>query len=385
MNTYSVQKVYFTLLLVLSIGVGCSSNKIEVEPSPLPELEDPIKLKKHWSKRVGRGADDKYFDLQPVVYEGAVYSIGHRGVLAALDLESGKRRWQRKTGDIVTSGLSIAEDRIWYGTLQGELVCLDVAEGEELWRIKLSSEILSPVLVDGALLVAQTNDGKIYGMSYKEGRQRWVYETSVPILTLRGTNRPQVAAGAIVAAFANGKLVVLNRETGLPIWDKQISRIKSSSELERMVDIDGRFLVLDNTVFVVGFQGRMAALDLYSGAVRWQKEMSSFAGLDVAQDSVFVSDSDGVVWALDAATGEDRWRQDGLIARVPSAPALVGDKLVLGDFEGYLHWMSVESGEFLGRAKVDAKGIRMQPIVSGETVVVSGLSGKVARIGCCKK
>lgn len=366
--------------------LGCASNEVKVEPAPLPELESPIKIAVQWKNDVGRGMGGKYVRLQPAFANDLVFMADVKGLMAAYDVESGKRRWRIKTKEQISGGVAAYGDRVWYGALSGELVCLSASDGSELWRRALGSELLAPVTVDGSLVVAQTSDGKVFGLSEANGHQQWVYETVVPILSLRGTSRPQAASGAIIAAFASGKLVALNRETGFPIWDRQIAVPRGRSELEKMVDLDGGFVIESDTLYVASFQGRVAALELYSGQIKWQKEMSSYTGLALGPAALYLSDSEGVMWALDRETGATVWKQDGLLARALTGPQYYNESqhnkeyVVVGDYEGYLHWLAAKSGEFVGRVKIDRKGLRGQPFEQLGSLFVSGVGGQLARV-----
>lgn len=375
------RKILVCALLFLSLCMsGCSTNEIKVEPAPLPDIENKIAIDVAWKRGIGKGSDERYVLLEPAFNDSAVYMPNIEGVIVALDIENGERQWKIKTDEQISGGLTYDQGRIWYGTFNGDLVCISAETGEELWRRGLSSELLSPVTIDGSLVVAQTADGKIVGLSEADGRQFWVYESPVPSLSLRGTSRPQAVEGAIIAAFASGKLVALNRETGLPIWDRQIAIPEGRVELEKIIDIDGGFIISEGVIYVSTFQGRVAALDLFTGRMNWQLEMSNHQSLAIDASALYLSDSDGYVWALDRETGATVWRQEQLLARSLSAPQYYQNHIVVGDFDGYLHWLDADSGQYVGRVRVDRKGLRGQPLEQQGGLFVIGIGGQLARI-----
>jgi outer membrane protein assembly factor BamB len=59
--------------------------------------------------------------------------------------------------------------------------------------------------------------------------------------------------------------------------------------------------------------------------------------------------------------GAPLWRQEALVGRRLSAPVVAGDYVVLGDFEGYLHWLDARTGQLRGRVRADNERIRVAP------------------------
>jgi len=43
---------------------------------------------------------------------------------------------------------------------------------------------------------------------------------------------------------------------------------------------------------------------------------------------------------------------------------------VLGDFEGYVHFLSTSNGALVGRAKTDGSAITAAPVLAGDTLVI---------------
>jgi len=48
---------------------------------------------------------------------------------------------------------------------------------------------------------------------------------------------------------------------------------------------------------------------------------------------------------------------------------------VVGDFEGYLHWLSKDSGRIAGRIRAGNKGIIAPPVAARNTVFVYDQNG----------
>jgi outer membrane protein assembly factor BamB len=238
------------------------------------------------------------------------------------------------------------------GTRDAEVIALNESDGAELWRSRLSSEVLSVPQVQGETVVVHTIDGKLYGLDVESGAQQWEYDRTVPVLTLRGNSSPVIDGSSVIAGFASGKLVNLDLYSGDPRWETLVTPPRGRSELERIIDIDADPVIYDGIIYVCTFQGEVAALSMDTGVVLWRRPVSSHAGLSADWRHVYVSDAKDQVWALDPHTGAGLWKQDKLLNRRLTAPAILDDYVLVGDLEGYVHWLSYEDGSLMARTRV---------------------------------
>jgi len=89
-----------------------------------------------------------------------------------------------------------------------------------------------------------------------------------------------------------------------------------------------------------------------------------------------VSDTRGAVHALDRTNGRSIWKQDKLFLRQLSMPIALGDAIAVGDFEGYVHFLSRDSGAFIARYSTDGAAIRTPPaLLPGGGLLVETLDG----------
>lgn len=344
-------------------------------PAELVSFTPSLEVETLWSTRVGVGSDKQLVKLVPAVAQDRVYAADRKGRVVAIEAASGRQVWAAETGARISAGPGLGEGLILVGTSDGEMLALDSADGALKWRAPVSSEVLSvPRGLDGVVVVA-TMDGKVFGLEAADGRQRWVYDRTVPVLALRGASSPALTHGRAIGGFASGKLASLDLRDGRPQWEATIAVPHGRSELERLVDISADPLLVGDVVYVVSFQGRIAAVSVDSGRIIWARDFSSYTGLAADGSQLYVVDDQSHVWALHAGNGASIWKQDKLQARSVTAPVVHGDAVVVGDFEGYLHWLSREDGAFLARTRVDDEGISTAPVVVDDTLYVLGKGG----------
>jgi outer membrane protein assembly factor BamB len=106
------------------------------------------------------------------------------------------------------------------------------------------------------------------------------------------------------------------------------------------------------------------AITLSTGRPLWVRDIGGYSGLAMLADRLIVSDPDGNVFALDRNNGSPLWKQDALARRWLTTPAVHGNFAVVGDVEGYLHWIRLEDGQLAGRTRLDKAPILGTPQVS---------------------
>lgn len=373
------------LVAVLVTGCSTFSNLLSDEdnslpPAPLPKLESVLSIKTLWNERVSTAQQKQHLMLAPVLDAERIVVADPKGRVRAVAAQTGKLHWETKTPVAITGGPGVGEGRVLVGSGDGEVLALSEEDGTLQWQTKLTSEVLSAPQAAQGVVVVRTVDGKLYGLDATSGMQIWVYDRSVPALTLRGTSAPVLTGKIALIGLDSGRLTALSIKDGQPLWETPIALPRGRSELERMVDIDAQPLVVDDLVYVVTFQGAVAAVDLYSGDVLWRRDLSSYAGLGVDRQHLYVTDEQSHIWAFDRYSHASLWRQDALQGRAVTAPVAFLGYVVVGDFEGYVHWLQPKDGRLIARTRVDKKGIVMPPIPGLDTLYVYGQGGRLAAL-----
>lgn len=366
--------------LGLSLLAGCAGGGLP-EPSPLPKLESPaVEVERIWRRNAGTGGASYETGLVAALDGRRVYTAHDNGGLSAVDLETGKRVWRRKTGLDLSAGPSVAGGRLFVGTRDGRLLALSTEDGSEIWQRSVSSEVLSAPAVAGSNVLVRTLDGHLAAFDAADGSRRWSVEHNVPTLTSRGTSRPVIAGGVVYAGLDSGKLVAYDVSTGERRWEQLVASPTGRSELERIVDIDAELLIAENEIYAASAGGKTASLSRTSGRIRWRRDIASRTGLTFRGGEVFVTDLDGSVWAMERSTGAALWEQDALAHRRLSAPAVHGGYVLVGDYKGYLHWLIPEDGTVVARARPVRDAIVGAPIVIGDRILVLSADGDLAMI-----
>ncbi len=343
-----------------------------IELEPLAEFESTATAKILWQAKLGSAGN---YDFSPVVEAGVVYAASAEGDLLKLDSTNGKELWRTKVDEKLTGGVGVGGSLVLVGTQKGAVYAYDNA-GKLQWLSRLSSEVLSaPKYYDGMVIV-RTGDSRIYGINADDGSRKWVYDRTSPALTLRSSAGLVVDGGAVYAGFAGGKLAAIRADNGKLLWEASVAQPKGVTEIERIADITSLPMVDGPLVYAVAYQGRIAAVDRATGRVVWNRDISSLTGLSHEDARIYVSHAVGSVYALDYATGKTYWRQAALKDRQVTAPLPMGDRVAVGDIEGYVHFLKREDGAFSARIKTDETPIMPQLVtINSDTLLAQSRGG----------
>jgi len=341
-------------------------------------------LQEAWSTSIGDGGDDDQALLaQPVVSGGRIYALDSEADLVALDPRDGHTLWTKSlnTGDdeaVYPGGIAIEGDRIYAATGVGEAMALSAEDGREIWRVRLSGPVRgAPTVANGQIYVV-TIENRMIALSADDGRQLWEHQGINEVAALLGGASPAVAASTVLTPYSSGEIYALLAENGRVVWLENLSSIRTLSAIARLADIRGNPVIDRDLAFAVSHAGRMAAIDLRTGARVWERPIGSVHMPWVAGDYLFVTGLNGEVVAMSRRDGRVRWvhrlppfedmtdRQDPIQY---TGPVLVGDRLLVGSSDGFLYAISPYTGQLLGHIEV-GDPIYISPIVADGTVYV---------------
>ena len=382
----STRYLLFALTLVLLSGCGTKNYVKNLfggddnsdPPTPLVEIETLVEIIKLWSKDTGKGSTKQFLKLTPSHIQGKVFVADVRGNLLAIDATSGHTLWENDADLSITGGPGSSKTHTMIGSEEGDVLAYASENGDFLWQAKVSSEILAAPQEAYGIVVVRTVDGKIFGLDANDGSHLWIYDRTVPALTLRGTSNPVITGDVVIAGFDGGRLAAIELHTGKLIWETSISLASGRSQLERMVDIDSEPVIIGNDIYVATYQGRLASVALENGRITWTRDISSYAGLTSDGKNIYITDDQSHVWALERSSGNSIWKQENLFARQVTAPATIGDLVVVGDLEGYLHWMDKSSGQFVARTQVSKNPILAPPVAVEDIIYAYSSDGTLS-------
>ena len=381
-------------LISLTLLSGCSLFSGEedvVKMSPLPTVENQFEPEKSWSTSVGSGIGDFYSNLHPAWQDGNIYAADRRGTVKAVNADDGKEVWSVDLSEktnfyssnlpaLLSGGVTVDGAHVYIGSEKAQVYALNTSDGSIAWQSKAAGEVLSrPVVSDGLVLV-HTSNGQLQAFDETDGAVKWTVNLDMPALSLRGESAPAVAFGAAIVGGDNGRVSAVLMKQGQLIWQQRISQATGATEIDRLNDVDTTPVIVNGVVYALAYNGNLTALDLRSGQVMWKRELGSVNDFIVDANRIFLVDQNDRVVALNADGGVTLWTQSDLLHRNLTSPVLYNGYLVVGDSEGYMHWINADDGRFVAQQKVDSSGFQTEPVVASDKLLIQAKDGTLYAI-----
>ncbi|WP_426174814.1 outer membrane protein assembly factor BamB [Massilia sp. TWR1-2-2] len=358
-----------------SLNPFASKSKTNL-PAPLVELKGAMAVRTAWKLDIGKAND---FILSPALVGTELLVAGGDGAIARVDSVTGRVVWRIKADKPLTAGIGSDGTMLAVGGAKGAVMAFSM-DGKPLWTAQASSEVLSAPAVGQGFVVVRSIDNRIIGLDARTGEKKWTVQRPSPPLTLRNAPGMVMAGKDVLIAQPGGKLLSLIVATGAPRWEVAVGEARGATELERVTDIGGTPVVIESDVCAVSYQGRVGCFDLLAGTARWTKELSSDVGVAADQRFVFAVADNGAISAFNRDGGTSAWKNDKLSYRRLSTPVSYGRAVAVGDYQGFIHFLSREDGAFLARAATDGSPVKTVPLVAGSNLIFQTQSGTVTAI-----
>lgn len=361
-------------LLAAILLAGCSS-AIKLTPTELVPLTNTLGLGQAWSNSLG---GQVAFPLQTTIVVQQLAIASTQGTVAVINTESGADVWRIKLSADISSGVGFDGQTLALTTLNNELVAIQSsAKGGTLaWRRALLARVYTAPLVAGGRVFVLAGDRSVQAFDAATGAKLWNFQrTSEPLILSQGGTLGVYKNTLLVGS--SGRLLGLNPDNGQVQWETSVATTRATNDIERLIDLVGTPSRSGDSVCVRAYQAGVACVDAQKGATLWTKTTQGSTGVSGNADQLVGTESDGRVKAWNRTTGEQLWISDKLAHRGLSAPLLIGNSVVVGDFEGYVHVMNKIDGTFTARFKTDGSAIAAAPVASGAVVVVTTAKGGI--------
>ena len=320
-------------------------------PTTLTKLESDISvvLDVVWKKNIGEHNGNNFDIFND---DDFLFTATSDGTIKKVNKNNGDTLWEKNIEFTITSGISGDEENLIFSTLDGFLWCMN-HDGELIWKTLLGGVVNSlPIIVDSKITV-KLNSYKIIQLNVKDGSILWKYQAAIPPLTFKSEGKLVQSNNVVYLGLPGGKMIAIDSPTGGLVWESNISRPKGATDIERANDMTSHPIIDGPVIYGVTTNGDVSALNRRNGKTIWTESLSSFYGMAFNDFSLFITHDTGSVYALNKDDGEIEWRQPALKFRKIRTGTLIKDYIVFGDYEGYLHLLSITDGAILARIKLN--------------------------------
>jgi outer membrane assembly lipoprotein YfgL len=354
------------LLLAVAVLGACSSNK--PKPAPLEPLKPQIAGREVWSHRI----DSITFDLSMAAFDGRFYAASSDGTVVALEAATGREVWRTQIGAKIAAGVGSDGRRTAVVTRNNELVTLD--QGKVIWRKPVDSQVATAPLVAGERVFVLGIDRAVYAFDGIDGHLLWTLRRPGDALTL--------AEAGILLPYRNtllvgqgAKLAAVDPLKGTVQWETALTTPRGTNEVERLADLVSPASRVDSVFCLRSFQNAVGCIDAASGTLLWNSTTGGIHGVGGDDQFVFGADGSDRVTARKRQNGDLVWTSERFLHRALSAPLAIGRTVVMGDFEGQVHFLARDTGEPLLRLPTDGSAVVGAPVLWENTLLVATRKG----------
>ena len=359
-----------TLILLASCqtlsNLGITFQLIEEDPRAPTELDTSYDnfLNIKWSKEEVTPIINLGFfedNIKPNIFFDIsgdnVYSI-EKNNLRVFESESGMLKNQLPLeSDMIMSGITVGYNSYVYSDNEGNLYVHNLISGELKWKKALRDIVISKALITSKNLYVQTSSDVLYAFDLQNGDQIWSKKAQAPLLSIRGTSSPVYFEGLIFANFSNGRLAAIRATDGIQLWEKPISTIKGTTELEKLMDSDSPAIAFNDIVFAANYNGSLTRFNIRGGEKVFSVDLSTSKPFILYKDKIIAVTNDDEIIAFDAINGAEIWKKSNFKFRRLTSPIIYENYLYFGDVEGYLHKVNPETGDIVGLEDTKLKAV----------------------------
>ena len=364
-----MKKILFFLIIFLS---SCSTTerflpgftpdfitkyfKEEVKPyGELPNFVKNTDIVAVWDKKLPGEINNEYSFLSMYKLDDRIFIPTDANNIHIVSSETGELKKTIDTELDIFSGIIADSDLLYFGSKQDTITAIKQSDHKVVWQRIMSSEVMSISEVANDTIYAITNDSKVTAIDINTGKFIWINSQIPSSLSIRGFSKPVISDDKLYVGFEDGRIVSYDSLNGDIIWQNQLKAINIETIIDRLNDIDSSMIIDNGILYVISYQGSLAAIDSFNGQVLWTNEASSIDGLAENDDNIFFVNDEGVLKAIDKYTGRQKWKQDQFFKRLIGTPIYYNDFILVCDIENYLHVFNSDSGITSGRIKIKNK------------------------------
>jgi outer membrane assembly lipoprotein YfgL len=316
------------------------------------------------------------FPLQVGVSGQSVITASKQGVVAAIDSVSGRDIWRLKLNAELSSGVGFDGQTAAVTTLDNQLVAIKSTSSVATisWNRPLFARTYTPPLVAGGRIFVLTGERTVHAFDASNGAKLWNFQRASDALILSQLGTLGVYKNTLIVGHSN-RLLGLNPDNGQILWETSVASTRATNDIERLIDLVGVPNRVGDSICVRSYQAAVACVDAQAGTTTWSKPAQGGTGVSGNADVVVSAESNGQIKAWKRSNGDPLWVNEQLAHRGLSAPFVIGNSVVVGDAQGYVHVLNRADGTFTARFKTDGSGIVAQPVASSNVVVVATVAG----------
>ena len=325
-------------------------------------VEFPKKIKKIWSYDA-----EGIFKSAPVVADGKIIVGSTNGDMLCLSLD-GKLLWKFVSGNSIEAPAIIQNGIVYFGNLSGALFALDLKTGKKKWEYKTGNQIMgAPAYIEFGnqkIIAVGSYDFMLHGVNATTGKMLWTYESDNYL-----NSSPAVANGKAVFGGCDGFVHIVDLKTGKPESKVEVATYVASSPA-----------IIENRAYVGDYSGGITCIDLSQKKILWKYEnkesdLPFLASPSVIDKNLIIGSRDKFIYCFDLKNGKIIWKKN-TGNRIEASTVVNKKQVLLVNMRGDLMLIDISDGKTVWTYELGTSVVNT-PAVVEEGIVVAGSDGNV--------
>jgi len=357
---------WLAALACAALLVACSSDK--PKPTPLEPVAPKIAGRQVWQAKL----TGVQFPLVVAARDGSFIAAGDDGTVLSLEVATGRELWRVQVGSGVAAGVG-TDGRFTSVVTRGHEV-VTIEQGRVLWKAKLSGRVMTAPLVAGERVFVMGVDRAVHAFDATDGKKLWVLQRPGDALTLGQAGVVSAVRDTLVVG-QGPRMTGVDPSRGTVRWEASVANPRGTNEVERLADLVGPAARVGNALCARAFQATVGCVDAVRGSLMWSRNASGSQSIGADDRVVVAGDGSDRLSGWRQGTGELLWTNERLLFRGLSGVLVAGRTAVVGDAQGFVHFLDLEDGQPLLRLSTDGSGVVGAPVVQGATMLVVTRAG----------
>ena len=215
-----------------------------------------------WKTRISNKKQQKNItSISLALLENTIYGSDNLGKYFALDLNTGKLKWEKKHINFFNSQIKVKNKKIFLVDIDDNLICLSTIDGNLLWHFETESSLI------------------------------------------KTTKKASIIVSEKYAVFVNsrGTLSKLNLDTGYLVWQLQTQNTLINNETNFLKNSE--LVYSNNELFLSNNKNGFYSIDFKTGTINWKQRINSSIRPIILDSLVLTINDDGYLIAIDANNG----------------------------------------------------------------------------------
>ena len=265
-----------------------------------------------WKTRISNKKQQKNItNISLALLENTIYGSDNLGKYFALDLNTGKLKWEKKHINFFNSQIKVKNKKIFLVDIDDNLICLSTIDGNLLWHFETESSLIkttkkASIIISEKYVVFVNSRGALSKLNLDTGHLVWQIQTQNTLIN----NETNFLKNSELV-YSNNELFLSNNKNEFYSIDFKTGTIKWKQSISSSI----RPIILDKLLLTINDDGYLIAIDTNNGSIvratylldkfkKKKRKKILFEGFIVASKKAYITTNMGYILICPISNGK---------------------------------------------------------------------------------